>query len=606
MKLNYSFYKKTLFIVFLFISLSCKEKTQNSSNISGIVKDIPWQGNPESIPPKMRETNPLANTSAKKGGSFRIYAHQFPKSLNYYLEQFATTAQIFTMMYETLTAYHPETLETIPHIAREWKISEDKKTFTFLLDKNAMWSDGKPITTKDILFTYDTIMNPKHDTAVFRIGLSRFEKPKAIDEYTVEFKAKEIHWNNFNEIATGFLVLPEHVYKGMDFNRVNIEFPVVSGPYKIVEVKKGRYIKMQRRGDYWQRAYPFVKGRYNFDELVFKVYNQENIALQALKKGDLDIFPVYTASVWATETKGDKFQNSWIIKQRVFNQKPIGFQGWAMNMRRDVFKDKRVRKAMAHLVPRKMFVEKLMFNEYELTDSYFPDFYLLGEKNPNEPIDYNPEKARALLKEAGWKANQEGYLEKDGKKLEFSVLERDQRTSKYITPFIERAKQVGVRVNIETTDLAAWSQRIDSFDFDMTWTAWGGGIFKDPEPLWFSKYADEKGQHNLPGLKLPEIDKIIEEQKTIFDVNKRNALLKKLDTIIYKEYPYVLLWHLNNTRLLYWNKFGMPKNPLGKYGGEGFSIDYWWYDEGKADALNKAMKDNKALEKIPENIKWME
>ena len=129
------------------------------------------------------------------------------------------------------------------------------------------------------------------------------------------------------------------------------------------------------------------------------------------------------------------------------------------------------------------------------------------------------------------------------------------------------------------------------------------GVFKDPEPMWFSKYADENGQHNLAGIKNKEVDALIEKQKSEFSLAKRNTMVKKIDTIIYKEYPYVLLWHLANIRLMYWNKFGMPEMPLGRYGTEDYATDYWWFDAKKNEELEKAMKDNTALPASPKEIK---
>ncbi|MCE9501103.1 MAG: extracellular solute-binding protein, partial [Leptospira sp.] len=426
------------------------------------------------------------------------------------------------------------------------------------------------------------------------------------DPHTIEFTAKTIHWNNFNEVASGFYILPKHAFEGKDFNKMNFEFPVTSGPYKLFDSKKGRFVKMQRRGDYWQRAYPFNKGRYNFDMLLFKFFNDGSIAFQALKKGDVDIYGVNIAFIWIKEATGEKFDRNLIAKQKVFNDRPIGFQGWAMNTRKDIFKDRRVRKAISHLVNRKLMIEKLAYGQYEPTNSYYPDYYFGKEKNPNEPVDFNVGKARALLAEAGWKANSKGILEKEGKEFSFKILDRDGSTEKYFTVFLEVAKQVGIKAGIDRTDLAGWSARVDKYDFDMTWAAWGGAMFKDPEAQWSSKFADEEGQPNLSGLKIPEVDRLIEAQKGEFDVAKRNQIVKKIDTIVYKEYPYVLLWHLNCSRLLYWQKFGMPSYPLGKYGDETAALDYWWIDEKKTTELENADKNNGSLSAIEKEIRWKE
>ncbi|PJE02168.1 MAG: ABC transporter substrate-binding protein [Leptospira sp.] len=593
-------------VISLFLATNlafCSEEDPSRDPLKKI-ETLPWTGDPSSIPVLMRASNPVASSEASQGGKFAIYSNQFPKSLNYYLDQFTTTARIFTSLYEPLTSYHPLTLETMPNLASDWKISSDKKKFTFFIDKNALWSDGKPVTAHDVLFTYNTIMDKNNQTAVFRIGLSRFKVPKVIDDYTIEFEVTDTHWNNFNEIASSLWILPKHYYEGKDFNKEHFEFPVVSGPYKLVESKKGRYVKLERRPDWWQRAYPFNKGRYNFDQIVHKVYSDESIALQAFKKGDIDFYPVYTAAVWVDQAKGEAFDKNWIAKQRIFNQKPIGFQGWAMNMRRDLFADVRVRKVINYLVDRKLMIEKLAYNEYAATNSYFPDFYLLGEKNPNEKIELDVEKARLLLKEAGWIPNSKGILEKDGKEFKFTILDRDKKTEKYFTVFLEKAKYLGIDAKIETTDLAAWSAKIDNYEFDMTWAAWGSGVFKDPEAQWSSKYADEKGQPNLSGLKNAKVDEMITRLKTEFNVGKRNAILRDLDQIVYKEFPYVLLWHLDNTRLLYWRKFGMPENSLGRYGDESFASDYWFYDPKAAESLKEATKSNSKLSSYQPILKW--
>lgn len=603
------FMRKSLFLV-LFISIfsalfffNCSDTDSGNESVTKVL-DTPWQGDPMSIPEKLRVTNPLVSPNAKKGGKIRFYSHQFPKSLNYYLDQFTTTARIFTSLYEPLTAYNPVTLETIPHLAKSWKISADKRKFTFYLDQNARWSDGKQVTADDVIFTYDTIMNPKNATAVFRISLTRFERPIKEDDFTVTFEAKEVHWNNFNDISSSIFILPKHHFEGKDFNKENFEFPIVSGPYRIVESKKSRYIKLERRGDYWQRAYPFNQGRYNFDQIVYKVYNEEAVALQAFKKGDMDIYPVYTAHIWVEETKGEAFENKWIAKQRIFNLKPVGFQGWAMNSRREIFSDRRVREAMALLVDRRLMIDKLAFGEYDPTNSYYPDFYLGSEKNPNQPVEFNIEKARKLLADAGWKPNEKGILEKDGKSFNFTILDRDKKTEKYFTVFLEKAKEVGITANIDTLDLAAWSAKVDKYDFDMTWAAWGSGIFKDPESQWHSKYANEEGQPNLPGFKLAAVDKLIEKQKTEFSLEKRNSIVKEIDKLVYKEHPYVLLWHLPSVRLLYWRKFGQPNLPLGIYGDESFSTEYWWYDEKMDAELKLAVDKKQPLEEYNAVIQW--
>lgn len=546
--------------------------------------------------------NPIANPNAKKGGSITLFYGAFPKSFNYYLDNNAFTALVFYLMHNTLITSHPLDLSPIPGIAKSWEISPDKKVFTFYLDPEARWSDGKPITAHDVLFTYDVLMNPKNLTSIMRIGLSRFEKPKIIDDHTVRFTAKTVHWENFRYF-TGFAVLPKHILEGRDFNKQNFEFPVVSGPYKIKELKKGRYIELARRKDWWAKDDPMNIGQYNFDMLRFKTIRERLAAFELFKKGGIDFFPVYTAKRWHTETDSEKFQKNWIVKQRAYNFNPPGFQGFAMNIRRPLFSDVRVRKALAHLINRKLMNEKLMYNEYFMLNSYFTDIYLSLEAIPNKLIEYDLDKARALLKEASWTdTDSEGYLVKDGQRFEFTILMRNQSVEKFFTIYLEDLKKVGIKANLQLVSMSTWFKKMGEYKFDMTWSAWSVPTLKNPESMWHSKQADEPAGNNITGFKNPEVDRLIEEQKTIFDVNKRHEICKQIDKILFREHPYALLWAINNTRLLYWNKFGKPKTVLDKYSNESAAITYWWYDAEKDKRLKEAMSKGKALPPEPAEV----
>jgi microcin C transport system substrate-binding protein len=129
----------------------------------------------------------------------------------------------------------------------------------------------------------------------------------------------------------------------------------------------------------------------------------------------------------------------------------------------------------------------------------------------------------------------------------------------------------------------------------MTWAAWSSGIFKDPEGMWSSKEADRKGGNNITGFKDDKVDELIEKQKGIFDIKKRNKIYREIDKIIYNAFPYVLLWNIDYTRLLYWNKFGTPATVLSKYGKESSAHWYWWLDEDSEADLHDAMMNNSML-----------
>ncbi len=552
------------------------------------------------------EPSPLASPFATPGGEVNVYAHQYPQSFNYYLDNNVLSGELFGNMFETLLSIDGITAEYVPALASAWTISDDKKVFTFTLDERAKWSDGEPVTAADVVFTYETILDPKNLTGPHKVGLEGFEKPEVLDERTVRFTAREVHWRNLG-IAGGLTILPKHALEGKDFNREHFEFPVVSGAYRLGEVKEGQFVKMERREDWWARDLPRNQHTANFDMLVYRFFSDTENAFESFKRGMIDVFPVYMARIWVNETTGPAYDKNWIVKQKIYNQNPIGFQGFAMNMRREPYDDMRVRKALAYLLNREKMNTTIMYNQYFLHKSYYEDLY--DDANPcsNPEFGFDKDKARELLAEAGWVANPEtGLIEKDGKPFVITFLTRDPSSDKFLAIYGEDLKDVGITLKIDRKDWAAWTKDMGEFNYDMTWAAWGAGLFKDPESMWHSREAERSNGNNITGFKNERVDEIIEQQKSIFDVGQRNELLRELDGLVAAEVPYILLWNLNYTRILYWNKFGTPPQVLSKYGDERSAFGLWWYDEDAAAELEMAMEDDLALPPRPVEVRFEE
>ncbi len=548
------------------------------------------------------EISPLASEFAEPGGVISMYAAQYPKSFNYQIENNVFSREIFRLMFESLLDTDPITLEDIPGLANQWEISEDKKSFTFHLDPRAKWSDGKPITSEDVIWSFNAVKNPEHLTGSIQTIMKRLVNIEALDDRSVRIDAEEVHWKNL-QACTAFRVLPKHWWEKQEFNKVNFEFPIVSGPYKLGKVVEQHYARMEKRDDYWRGDSPEMEGLLNFDSIEYRFYTQRDVAYEAFKKGEFDEFAVYTSSRWVKETEGERFDKNWIVKQSIHNYAPIGFQGFAMNMRKKPYDDKKVRRALAHLVDRKRMNQTIMFNQYELTKSYWPDLWDPEHPCPNELIEFDVEKARELLSEAGWKVNANtGKLEKDGKPFVITFLTRDPSTTKFLLIYEEALNDVGIDLKIDQKDWAAWARDMDEYNFEMTWAPWGAIPIKDAEPMWHSDSADIKQGINVCGFKNAEVDALIEETREMFDVEDRHEIIRKIDKILYDETPYVLLWHPEYTRLLYWNKFGMPDHVLGKYTEEWASVDYWWLDEFQADDLKAARESGSALPAPPRDV----
>lgn len=543
--------------------------------------------------------DPFASEFAEKGGMLVAYMGPYPKSFNYYLDQNTMSAELFGQFYEPLMALHPVTLEPEPMLADRCVLGDDLKTFTFHVNPRAKWSDGKPVVAEDVRWTFAAILDPKNLTGPHKIDLERFEPPEVLDEATIRFVAKEVHWKNLLSLV-GLQVLPKHAFAGKDFNLQNFEFPVVSGPYRLGRLQEGLQVSLERRPDWWAADLPRFRKVANFDVLRFRFFEERENAFEAFQKGELDLFPVYTAHVWENQTSGERYDKNWIVKQRIENQDPVGFQGMALNLRRPPLDDPRVRRALAHLYHREKMNETLMYNAYDLHRSYFEDLYDAARPCGNELLAFDPPKARALLAEAGWTADPAtGLLAKDGQPLRLRYLSRSATDDKFVAIFQEDLKDVGIELVVDKKDWAAWTKDMDTYNFDLTWAAWSGGVFKDPESMWHSKEADRPSGQNVAGYKNPAVDAWIDAQQAEFDVAKRHDLVRKIDAILAADVPYVLLWFTRGTRLLWWNKFGMPDAPLGKRGDERRAHAYWWYDPDAAADLAHAMETGRALPARP-------
>ncbi len=550
------------------------------------------------------EKDPLADARAQFGGEYTTWGGGFPRALNYWLDFNALAGQVCGLMFEPLVSLHPVEARPIGAAARGWQILEDGMVFEFEIHPAATWSDGVPVTAEDFQFYYDVIMNPRHLTSPFRVELDRLERPEVLDEKRLRVRAKTKHWSSFWS-AGGLVAFPKHVWQDKDFNEITFDFPVVSGPYKIREVLTNRSVTLERRGDYWGRVLPINQHKYNFDYLRWRFMEDRHKALEALKKGDFDLYPIYTAAIWVEQTHFPAVEKGWVVRQEIFNHEPKGFQGFGMNLRRPLFQDLRVRKALAHLLNREQMLEKLMYNQYFLMNSYFPDLFE-DNMNPKAPfLEYNPEKARDLLKTAGWEVDGTGRLAKDGEPFRISFLHHGE-TFPHLNIYMQDLQRVGIEARVETVTPATYSKRIDEHQFDMGWFAWGAGRLRDPEASWSSKTARDIATVNVTGFANPEVDRLIDSQKEEPELEKRNEILRQIDDVLTREVPYVLLWQKDRSTVLYWNKFGRPAHPFGKYSREDAAVVYWWFDKEKAEALEAARRSGASLALEPEVVKFQQ
>ena len=554
----------------------------------------------------VESVDPVADQHARRGGTVRFNGSQPPKSFNAYVDNNTYTQMLFDFMYERLLGTDPLTADRVPGLARTWAVSDDGREFRFVLDERAKWSDGEPVTAEDVKWTFDAVMDPKSDTGPWKSMLGFFESPEIVDARTVRFRKKGDSPRDWRDIlnCSSFWILPKHAFAGKAFGTFGLVGAVTGGAYEIRRAEPQVETELVRHGRWWRQDLPSCRGTLNFDRVLVRYYADNENAFEALKKRKIDVYPVYAARLYDQETGGRPFAHNWLLKRRVRNRAPIGFQGFAMNMRRAPFDDVRVRRAMAALLDRETMNRTMMSGAYFMLKSYYEDLYDARHPCPNELHAYDPEKAARLLGEAGWKKDPaDGLLKKDGRKFAFTFLSRSSTEDKFLVMFDHELRKLGITMSIERKDFASWMRDMDSFAFDMTWAAWGAGLVKYPELSWSGAEADRKGSNNVTGFKSAEVDRLIAAEKGFDKAADRLDAYRKIDALVAAEVPYVLLWQTDSTRLLYWNKFSMPKTVLSPVEREESVLFYWWYDEDRAAELSDSMSRDGFLPALPETVR---
>jgi len=547
----------------------------------------------------------IGDPRALKGGVLRDHVPDFPGTLRMEGPEWNTQLNymIVSMAYEGLLSIHPTTLDYIPSLATHWQISPDKLTFRFRINPNARWSDGQPVTSDDVIASWQFYTDKGLQDPASYTQYMKFEKPVAESKYIVRVKAKSLNWQNFLTFS-GMVLFPAHVLKNLDgaayVRDYNFKFLPGTGPYIVNEqdIEKGKAVTVRRRKDYWGEKARANVGMNNFDEIREVVVRDPNLAFEMFKKGDLDYFFINRSKTWVEELNFDKIQKGLIEKRKVFSNNPRGIQGYAFNTRRPPFDDIRVRKAFTLLQNRELMIQKLFYNEYLPDNSYFPGSVY---ENPNDPKNpYDPDAALKLLAEAGWKdRDAQGRLTKGGSPLEVEMLYNDKQLETFLTVYQDDLRKVGINLNLRlVTQETMFKLVITDRQFQIVDMAWGAGIFPDPEQEWHSSLADVSNTNNITGFKDPKIDQITEKYNKSFDQQERVALIKELDGIMTNQYHYALAWYPPAQRIVYWNKFGQPPGTLSRTGdyigspisGPGIP-QMWWIDPQKAQKLEQAMRD---------------
>ena len=450
-------------------------------------------------------------------------------------------------LFDTLIDRDPDTLDYYGKMAESWTISDDKLTITYKLRPGMTWSDGRPVTADDVVFSFETTMDKEIDAQRVASYLKDVESAKALDDLTVQFKFTKRYYKSLEVSGAGyFTLIPRHVYAygpgkpipdAKTFNGLRDKL-VGCGPYVFEDWTAGQQIVIKRNEHYYgERPY--------FDRVIFRIVPDDTASLQMLKAQELDYMGLSSDQYIRVEDDR-KFGANY---RRLLYDAPSGYSYIAWNTRSPFFKDRRVRVAMTHLVPRERINERLFNGLLRVTTGPFwpggegVDVPLQYDRTI-EPYPFDPAKALALLAEAGWRdTDGDGLLDKDGEPLVFDILlpSSSEAGLDICSAAKEEMAKVGVKMEIRQLEWTVFVMRLDERRYHAISLGWTGSIEGDPYQIWHSSSIENKGSNHV-SFNNPESDRLIEAARLEFDRDKRNELYHKFHRLLHEEQPYTFLF----------------------------------------------------------------
>ena len=445
--------------------------------------------------------------------------------LNPVLSQDSASGDICGFVFNGLLKYD-RNLEIIGDLASSWDVEEgDKPVITFYLRKGVQWQDGTPFTAKDVKFTYEKIMDPKTIT-VRRPDYELVEEVEVVDNWTVRVKYKEPFSPGLESWMIG--LIPGHLLKDHDINTSPFNRkPVGTGPFKVVEWVSDEKIVLEANPDYFE-------GRPELDRIIYRIIPETSLSEMELLSGGVDYMGIYPHQ-YKRMKEHPEFN--------LYSRPALGYTYIGYNFKSDLFKDRRVRQALTYAINREEIVKYILYNRGWVATGPYP--HHLWYYNPGvKTYPYDPGKAKALLAEAGWQDNDgDGYLDKDNKKFQFSLITNSgNNLRKDVGVMVQRKlKEIGIEVKLGYYEWSVFLKNyINPKNFDACILGWGLSLDPDAYSLWHSSQI--KDGFNFISYQNPEVDKILEQGRRLYDKEKRKAVYYRFQEILAEDQPYTFLY----------------------------------------------------------------
>ena len=552
------------------------------------------------------------NPDAPKAGQIRLAAIGTYDNFNPFILKGIAAAGSLLLYNRLCTKAKDEPFTEYGQLARRMQMPSDRSWVVFELHPEARWHDGVSISATDVIFSFKTLTT--QGIPFFRTFYADVDTVFAIDERRVKFQFKDATNREMPLIVGQLRILPAHYWEGRDFGATTLEPPLGSGPYKIADFEPGRSITYERAEEYWGRNIPVHKGRHNFDIIRYEYYRDRNVAIEAFKAGEYDYRSLDNSKEWATDYEGfAPIAEGRMVKEAIPHQLIRGMSGFAFNIRREKFKDRRVRRALAYAYDFEWTNKQLFYDLFDRSKSYWGnadlgssglptgrELEILEEYRGRIPEEVftaqyippttdgsgqnrtNLRRAKKLLAKAGWSVFDGALTHAEtGEVMRFEFLLGSSTHERVLGPVVQNLERLGIAATVRTVDAVQYQHRVKDFDYDIVSAYWRQTLSPGNEQrnFWSSKASQSQGSRNYAGISDPIVDELIERQIAAPDRETQVAVTRALDRILLWGHYVIPGSHSSAYRMAYWNKFSHLPEPARN--GLGFP-DTWWWDADKA------------------------
>ena len=554
------------------------------------------------------------NPDAPKGGELKLSETGTYDTFNLILSKGEAATGVGSLVFDTLLkSAEDEITASYGLLAEGVSYPDDFSSATFRLRAEAKWADGQPVTPDDVVYSFEKLKEHNPLYANYYRHVTVAEKTGDRD---ITFRFDEKNNRELPNILGQFPVIPKHWWEGTDakgnkrdISRTTLEPVMGSGPYKIGAFQAGASIRFERRDDYWGKDLNVNVGQNNFGTISYTFFGDRTVEFEAFRTGNVQFYQDNSASHWATSYDFPAAKDGRVVREEIENPlRATGImQAFVPNLRRDKFKDQKVREALNYAFDFEDLNRSLAYNAFQRVDSYFWGTELassglpegrekeileeLKDKVPPEvfttpytnPVNGDPQKVRTnlrkaldLFKEAGYELKDRKLVNvKTGEPFGFEILLSNPSFERTVTPFVNSVKKIGVDARIRTVDASQYTNRTRSFDYDMIYGIWAQSLVPGNEQsdYWGSASANQQGSKNYAGISDPAIDDLI--RRIIFAPNRDEliATTHALDRVLLAHHYVVPLFYAKAQRIAYWNNLVRPAEL--PYYGLGFP-NVWW------------------------------